>query len=111
MADRIKKTLIYPTSILLMILLIPLVKNDYILAIIYFLFILAVITTKKERMDIPFAVLGGGGMLFGEYVFLTTGVESFHRTSLFGVMPIWLPFMWSFIFIGIKRVFHIWYSN
>ncbi len=42
-------------------------------------------------------------MIASEYVFCSTGVETFVRNSLFGLMPIWLPFLWGYGFIAIKR--------
>jgi len=30
-------------------------------------------------------------------------VETFVRNSLFGLMPLWLPFLWGYGFVAIKR--------
>ncbi len=38
-----------------------------------------------------------------EYFFISTGVETFIRNSLFGVMPLWLPILWGYGFIAIRR--------
>jgi hypothetical protein len=46
-------------------------------------------------------------MLISESIFISTGVEKFERNSLFGLMPIWLPFLWAYGFIAIKRAVHI----
>lgn len=38
-----------------------------------------------------------------ECLFISTGVEVFRRDSLFGIMPLWLPFLWAYGFVAIKR--------
>jgi hypothetical protein len=42
-------------------------------------------------------------MFASEYFFISTGVETFARNSLFGLMPLWLPFLWAYAFVVIKR--------
>jgi len=42
-------------------------------------------------------------MIVFEYLFVSTGVESFVRNSLLGIMPLWLPFLWGYGFVAIKR--------
>ena len=42
-------------------------------------------------------------MAIFEVIFISTGAETFNRVSLFGLMPIWLPFLWGYGFIVIKR--------
>jgi hypothetical protein len=42
-------------------------------------------------------------MIFFEYLFISTGVETFNRNSLFGIMPLWLPLLWAYAFVAIKR--------
>jgi hypothetical protein len=42
-------------------------------------------------------------MIVSEYLFIKTGVETFNRTTLFGLMPLWLPFLWAYGFVAIKR--------
>lgn len=46
-------------------------------------------------------------MLIFESIFILTGVEVFQRNSLFGIMPLWLPFLWAYGFIAIKRTIRI----
>jgi hypothetical protein len=51
-------------------------------------------------------LLLGFGFIFmtlSEYLFISTGVEVFERDSLFGLMPLWLPFLWGYGFVVIKR--------
>lgn len=111
MTSKVKKSIIYPILLISMFFLIVLIKNDYLLTLVYVAFIVVTLSVKRERMDLFFATFGLIGMVLGESLFLIMGVETFNRTSLFGIMPLWLPFLWSFIFISIKRVFHIYICN
>ena len=43
-------------------------------------------------------------MFFGEYFFIKTGVKTFNRNTLFNIMPLWLPFLWAYVFVAIKRI-------
>jgi len=86
-----------------MIGLIPLVRNDYILTGIYALIIVSTLTVKKDKNDLLVLVFGFFIMTASEYLFISTGVETFHRNSLFGLMPLWLPFLWAYGFVVIKR--------
>lgn len=85
-----------------MIALVPLVKDDYILTAIY-LVIIAISALRYTRRDFIFLTFGFFTLLIGEYFFLMTDVEVFERTTLFGVMPLWLPFLWAYIFVTMKR--------
>jgi hypothetical protein len=38
-----------------------------------------------------------------EALFISTGVETFERKTLFGIMPLWLPFLWAYIFFALRR--------
>ena len=89
--------------ILLMMVLIPLVKNDYILTGVYIFIIIISLYIKKQRNDILVLFFGFFVMIFFEYLFIKTGVETFNRNTLFGVMPLWLPFLWAYGFVAIKR--------
>lgn len=89
--------------ILIMIGLIPLIINDYILTLIYVAIITALFIYKKERkIDMIIFTFGFCVMIIFEYIFISTGVETFVRNSLFGVMPLWLPFLWGYGFVAIK---------
>lgn len=48
-------------------------------------------------------VFGFVVITFFEYIFVSTGVETFVRNSLFGIIPLWLPFLWAYGFVAIKR--------
>ncbi len=87
-----------------MIGLIPFVKNDYILTFIYILIIFTSLKISTyTKTDILFLSVGFVVMIFFEYIFINTGVETFTRNSLFGCMPLWLPFLWSYGFVAIKK--------
>ena len=87
-----------------MIGLIPLVKNDYLLSAIYCLCILALLFIKREKNDLLALAFGFIGITLSEIFFVSTGVETFLRNSFFGLIPLWLPFLWAYAFVTIKRV-------
>lgn len=89
--------------ILIMIGLIPLVANDYVLASIYIVIIAAALIVKKTPHDPLMLVFGFLTMTTAEYLFISTGVETFQRKTLLGVMPVWLPVLWAYGFVAIKR--------
>lgn len=86
-----------------MIGLIPLVQNDYLLAVLDLLVIAIALFIKQERHEISIFVLGFFIMIIFEFFFVSTGVETFVRHSLFGIMPLWLPVLWAYGFVAIKR--------
>lgn len=104
---KIIKILLNAIPIVLMIALIPLVENDYLLTAIYAAMIVLSLIIHYEKRDYIFLILGFIVMIFSEFFFIKTGVESFNRNSLFGIMPLWLPFLWSYAFVVIKRVINI----
>ena len=89
--------------VLLMIGLIPLVKNDFLLTAAYVLIIGSALAVKREPKDITILIFGFFVLTASEYLFVSTGVETFNRNSLLGVMPLWLPFLWAYGFVAIKR--------
>lgn len=95
--------IINATPILVMICLIPLIRNDYILSGIYALMAFATLTAKQDKIDVAIFFVGFFAMTFFEYLFISTGVETFQRNTLFGIMPLWLPFLWGYGYISIKR--------
>lgn len=95
----------YVLVVLFLMGLVPFILNDYILAVIYVGFIALFVLLKKQNGDLVFITTGFLASFLGEYFFLSAGVEKFNRTSLLGIMPLWLPFLWSFIFLVMKRVF------
>ncbi len=86
-----------------MVALIPIIENDYNLSALYVLIILVSFYIKKEKNDLVVFVFGFFIMTFFEHFFVSTGVETFQRNSLLGVMPLWLPLLWAYGFVAIKR--------
>jgi hypothetical protein len=101
--NKIIKILTHSIPILIMIVLIPLVQNDYTLTLLYVFIIFISLKIKKTKNDFLFFTVGLIGLTVSEYIFISTGVETFNRNSLFGLMPIWLPILWGYGFIVIKR--------
>ncbi len=89
--------------VLIMIGLIPLVLNDYLLTLLYIVIIIAALSVKKSEKDFIVLLSGFFIMIISEYIFVSTGVETFTRNTLLGLMPIWLPFLWGYSFIVISR--------
>lgn len=100
---KVQEIFLTSLPILAMIGLIPLVKNDYILTGVYVLIIFIAQQIKRERREILIFMFGFVMMIIFESIFISTGVETFTRNSLFGIMPLWLPFLWGYGFIAIKR--------
>lgn len=86
-----------------MIALIPFVQNDYVLTALYLAISIAGLIVKYEKYDALLFVVGAIAMTIFESIFISTGVETFIRNSLFGLMPLWLPVLWGYGFIVIKR--------
>lgn len=101
--DKIIKIIFNIIPIFLMIALISLIEDDYFLTSVYILIIAASFFAKYEKDDALFLLSGFIIMLIFEYLFINMGVETFNRTSLLGIMPIWLPFLWSYVFVVVKR--------
>ena len=101
--NKAKKIFLISLPILLMIGLIPIIKNDYLLTGLYILIITISLFIKKEKGDYTIFLFGFFFMIVSESIFISTGVETFVRNSLFGLMPLWLPFLWGYGFIAIKR--------
>ena len=93
--------------ILIMIALIPLIQNDYLLSLIYLAIIVIAFYFKKTKNDLLILFFGFFIMIASEYFFISTGVETFQRNTLFGLMPLWLPILWSYGFVAIKRCIEI----
>lgn len=100
---RSYKIFLIVVPVILMIGLIPLVQNDYVLTLVYAMIICTLLFLKHEHKDILIFTFGFIVMVVSEYLFVSTGVETFVRNSLLGVMPLWLPFLWGYGFIAIKR--------
>ena len=90
-----------------MVGLIPFVSNDYVLTLIYIVIIAATFLLKRTPNDLFIFTFGFLIMIVFEYLFISTGVEAFTRNTLFGLMPLWLPFLWGYGFVAIKRSLEI----
>ena len=93
--------------ILLMIILVVFIENDYLLSGIFVIIIVVSFLIKYEKKDLLFLIFGLIIMTIFEYIFIQTKVETFNRNSLFGLMPLWLPVLWAYGFVVIKRAINI----
>ena len=107
MKTTLRGLIIGVVTIVAMVALIPIVQSDMYLSGIYVLVILVSLKIYREEKDVLLLVAGLVFMTISEYFFISTGVETFLRTSLFGVMPIWLPILWGYGFVAISRVIKI----
>ncbi len=107
MYKKILRILKESLPVLVMILCIPFIKNDVILTGIYISIIVTMLMATRKKHDILILVIGFIAMTIFELFFIATGVETFVRNSLFGFMPLWLPFLWAYGFVVIKRSIHI----
>ena len=99
----IRELFLISLPIIMMVGFIPVVENDYLLTFIYILIITLLFALKKEKkVDMIVFWFSFVTMTLFEYMFISTGVETFVRNSLFGVMPLWLPFLWGYGFVAIK---------
>jgi len=89
--------------ILIMIALISVVKSDGNLTVLFILIIAGALALKRQKHDFIFLVAGFFIMIISESIFISTGVETFVRNSLFGLMPLWLPFLWAYAFVTMRR--------
>ncbi|MBN2454116.1 DUF2878 family protein [Candidatus Woesearchaeota archaeon] len=101
--SKILQIFLNTIPIVVMIALIPAVKSDYMLAGAYACIIAAAFVVKREKKDWVFFLFGFFVMIVAECFFVSTGVETFERNSLFGVMPIWLPLLWAYVFVAMRR--------
>lgn len=100
---KVEKIFENSLPVLLMIALIAFIESDYILSILFIFIIVSVLLKRYEKNDLLIFVFGFFIMIFFEYIFVMTGVEVFRRNTLFGMMPLWLPILWGYGFIAIKR--------
>ncbi len=103
MVHKIRKIFFEALPTLVMLSMIPVIENDYNLSLVYVLIIAAAFYIKKEKNDLLVFVFGFFAMTIFENLFVSTGVETFQRNSLLGVMPLWLPLLWAYGFVAIKR--------
>lgn len=103
MKIKIIKIVLNLLPVILMITLIPFIKNDYSLAAADIVIIIVAFLIKYEKGDDIFFLFGLVGMTVIEYIFLKTKVEFFLRYTLFKMMPLWLPILWGYAFVVIHR--------
>jgi len=103
MMIKIGKIIRESIPVLIMIGLIPLISNDYMLSAAYIAVIVISFMLKREKNDFLLLAFGFFAMIISETIFISTGVEVFLRNSLFGLMPLWLPILWAYSFVAIKR--------
>lgn len=101
--NKILSIFINSVPILIMIGSIPFVRSDYILTCVFLIIMTISFLVKREKGDALFFIFGFVIMTISEYLFISTGVEIFLRNSLFGLMPLWLPFLWAYGFVAIAR--------
>ena len=89
--------------IILMLALIPFVRNDYYLAASFIAITVVAFLVEYRRKDLVLFLIGSLIFSLGEALFIATDIETFKRTSLFGIMPIWLPILWGYIFVALRR--------
>lgn len=107
MRKKVQKIILQALPIVLMVGLIPIITNDYFLLLAYVLLAGVFLSIKREKNDFFAYGFGLIAITISEYFFIQTGVETFNRNSLFGIMPIWLPFLWAYAFLVIKRSLRI----
>lgn len=105
--DKVYKVFLNTIPVLAMIGLIPFVLNDYLLTVIFIGIIFLAFLLKRDKNDLLVLAFGFVIMIAAEYLFVSTGVETFNRHTLFGLMPLWLPFLWAYGFVAIKRSIEI----
>ncbi|MFH0952559.1 MAG: hypothetical protein V1838_05300 [Patescibacteria group bacterium] len=105
--NKFLRILLNAIPVIIMVALIPLISNDYWLTGIYVLIIIISLVIKYESRDYIFLIFGFFIMLVLEYIFISTGVETFERNSLFGLMPLWLPFLWAYALVAMKRAVNV----
>jgi hypothetical protein len=101
------KIIFEAVPVIIMIFLIYIIKNDFILLGCFTLIIFASFFIKLEKKDILVFFFGVIIMTFFEFIFIGAGVEIFLRNSFFEIMPIWLPILWGYGFVAIKRIIKI----
>lgn len=101
--EKVLRLFLNALPVILMIALIPSVENDYVLSLAYVFIISGAFLVKRDRKDFAFLIFGFITMAVSEFFFISTGVETFIRNSLLGLMPVWLPLLWAYAFVAIRR--------
>ena len=103
MKTDIKKIMLNIIPIIIMIGLIPLIKNDYYILLAYLIIIGICLKIHYEKKEYKLLITGLIFMFLAEFFFISTKVEIFTSQTLIN-MPIWLPILWGYGFIVIKRI-------
>lgn len=103
MKADIKKIILNTIPVIIMIGLIPILINDYLLFLIYIAIIVVSLKIHYEKNEYRLLIAGIIFMFLVEFIFVSTGVETFTSQTLIN-MPIWLPVLWSYGFIIIRRI-------
>lgn len=103
MKDTLYRIFLIALPVLIMIALIPLVRNDFTLALIFAAFSVIAFLIKYNRNDAIFFLFGLIVVTAFEYLFIMTGIETFESRTLFDAMPLWLPLLWGYSFVEIRR--------
>ncbi len=103
MTKVISKILLNALPVIFMIGLISFIQNDTLLTLVYVIVIAASFLVKYEKREYVFIIFGFVVITISELFFVSTGAEVFTRASLFGAVPLWLPFLWAYAFVAIKR--------
>ena len=82
--------------------------NDYLITAFYALMGLAALINGNDKKEWGLYLLGFVLLSACELFFVSTGVETFNRKALIAGMPIWLPFLWAYAFILMRRALIAW---
>lgn len=107
MKNKTKLIIHNAIPIFVMMSLIPIVANDYLLSLVYIFVIIISFVIHKEKNEIKVYIFGFCIMILSEALFISTGVEIFVRNSLLGLMLLWLPLLWGYCFVAMKRAIKI----
>ncbi len=90
--------------ILLMIAMLPIVPGEFArMAIFALITLAALLIIKAGKLDWFLFTFGFVVMSFFEYIFVATSVETFLQRTYLGVMPLWLPILWGYSFVALRR--------
>lgn len=101
--NTLKNIFLEAIPVLIMVGLIPIVSSDYLLSLIYIAIVLISFKIKYIKNEYVVFITGFIAMIIFEYLFVLTGVETFTRNSLFNAIPIWIPILWGYGFVAIRR--------
>ena len=99
----IKASFLEFLPIFIMLALIPLIKNDWLIVAIYAVLIITLFLIKLEKNELAIFISSAIILTLFELLFISTGVETFKRNSLFNLMPAWLPLLWGYAMVAGKR--------